>query len=162
MVIKIKLLLMRNLIFLNPVFWSVIISLLIAQLSKCFVDARVNNHRLTFKNFASNGGMPSSHACSVAALSNAIGLTEGYGSTIFVFSFLFALVVFNDATNVRLETGKQAQTLNAWSKFFSDMFSKDAFPEEHLKTLVGHTKLQVLWGMIIGIIVSTFICVWFI
>ncbi len=160
-VIKTKLSVMRNLIFMNPVFWSVIISLFIAQLSKCFVEARVNHH-FTLRTFTTNGGMPSSHACSVASLANAIGLTEGYGSTIFVFSFLFALVVFNDATNVRLETGKQAQTINQWSKFFSNMFSKDAFPEEHLKTLVGHTKLQVLWGMIIGIIVSTFICVWFI
>ncbi len=152
---------MKNNIFLNPVFWSVIVSMGMAQLAKCFVEARINHH-FSLKVFLTNGGMPSSHSSSVAALANAIGLTQGYGSTFFVFSLLFALIVFNDATNVRLETGKQAQTLNKWSKVLSDMFSKDAFQEEHLKTLVGHTKLQVLWGMILGIVVSTFICVWFI
>lgn len=152
---------MNNYILLNPVFWSVLVSMGMAQLAKCFFEARINHH-FSFRPFITNGGMPSSHSSSVAALANAIGLTEGYGSTIFIFSLLFAFIVFNDATNVRLETGKQAQTLNRWSKIFSDMFSRDGFQEEHLKTLVGHTKLQVLWGMIIGIIVSTMICVWFI
>ena len=85
----------------------------------------------------------------------------GYGSTQFVFALLFAFIVFNDAINVRLETGKQAQTINQWSKLLQEMLSPEAFHEEHFKTLVGHTKLQVLWGIIVGIIVSTFITVWF-
>ncbi len=152
---------MNNFLFANPVFWSALVSMGMAQLAKCFVEARINHH-FSFRPFVTNGGMPSSHSASVAALANGIGLTEGYGSTIFVFALLFAVIVFNDATNVRLETGKQAQTINRWSKVLSDMFSKDAFQEEHLKTLVGHTKLQVLWGMILGIITSTLICVWFI
>lgn len=151
---------MNDNIFLNPVLWAVFISMFTAQIAKCFVEARINHH-FSLKPFITNGGMPSSHSASVTALANAIGLTEGYGSTIFIFSLLFAFIVFNDATNVRLETGKQAQTLNRWSKVLSDLFSKDTFQEEHLKTLVGHTKLQVLWGIIVGIVVSTMICVWF-
>ena len=105
--------------------------------------------------------MPSSHSASVAALANSIGMINGYGSTQFVFALLFAFIVFNDAINVRLETGKQAQTINQWSKLLQEMLSPEAFKEEHFKTLVGHTKLQVLWGIIVGIIVSTFITVWF-
>ena len=152
---------MNNNIFINPVFWSIIISMGAAQLAKCFVEAKINHH-FSFKPFLTNGGMPSSHASSVTALANSVGLIHGYGSTLFVISLLFALVVFNDAINVRLETGKQAQTINQWSKILEDLFSKDGFKEEHIKTLVGHTKLQVLWGIIVGIVISTAISVWFI
>lgn len=151
---------MTNNLFLNPVFWSMFVAMGIAQLAKCFVDAKINHH-FSFKPFFTNGGMPSSHSASVAALANSIGLVHGYGSTYFVMSLLLALIVLNDATNVRLETGKQADLLNKWSKIFEEMFSKDTFQEEHFKTLVGHTKLQVLWGVIVGIVVSTFITVFF-
>ena len=135
-------------------------SMFAAQLAKCFIEAAINK-KWSFAPFFSNGGMPSSHSSSVAALANSVGMTYGYGSTIFIFSLLFAFIVFNDAINVRLETGKQAQTINQWSKTLQELFSPEAFHEEHFKTLVGHTKLQVLWGIIVGIVVSTLITVWF-
>ena len=147
-------------IFINPVFWSTLIAMFIAQLAKCFVEAFINK-KWSIHPFFTNGGMPSSHSSSVAALANSIGMVYGYGSTTFIFALLFAFIVFNDAINVRLETGKQAQTNNQWSKLFQELLSPEAFREEHFKTLVGHTKLQVLWGIIIGIVVSTLITVWF-
>lgn len=151
---------MNDNIFVNPVFWSVLMSMFVAQFAKCVVEALINK-KWSIAPFFTNGGMPSSHSSSVAALANSIGMIYGYGSTIFVFALLFAFIVFNDAINVRLETGKQAKTINEWSKLLSDMFSPDTFHEEHFKTLVGHTKLQVLWGIIVGILVSTLITVWF-
>lgn len=127
------------------------------QLCKCFIEAKINK-KWSFKPFFTNGGMPSSHASSVSALANSIGIIYGFGSTIFVFSLLFAFVVFNDAINVRLETGKQAEKINEWSKIFSELFSgENVFSEEHFKTLVGHTKLQVIWGIIVGLLVSTIV-----
>ena len=151
---------MKDNIFINPVFWSTLIAIFIAQLAKCFVEAFINK-KWSIHPFFTNGGMPSSHSSSVAALANSIGMVYGYGSTTFIFALLFAFIVFNDAINVRLETGKQAQTINQWSKLFQELLSPEAFREEHFKTLVGHTKLQVLWGIIIGIVVSTLITVWF-
>lgn len=147
-------------ILLNPIFWATIISTCVAQAAKCFVEFLITR-KFSFKPFFSNGGMPSSHSATVTALANSIGLQYGYGSTLFIFALAFALIVFNDAINVRLETGKQAETINQWSQLFHDLFSPDSFHVEHFKTLVGHTKLQVLWGIIVGIIVSTFIMVWF-
>lgn len=102
----------------------------------------------------SNGGMPSSHTSTIVAATNSIGLTCGYGSPIFVLSLIFCLIVINDATNVRLETGKQAETMNRWSKAFEELLSPEFFKEEHFKTMVGHTKIQVLWGAITGLVVS--------
>ena len=150
---------MNNNILSNPVFWSSLLSMLIAQLLKCFVEARIN-HKFSFKPFITNGGMPSSHAASVTALATSVGIIYGFGSTLFVICLFFALIVFNDAINVRLETGKQAQTINEWSKILEELFSKDGFKEEHFKTLVGHTKLQVLWGIVLGIVVSSLISYW--
>lgn len=142
----------------NPVFWSFLCSMLVAQLLKCFVEAKVN-HKWSFKPFMTNGGMPSSHSAATMGLANSIGLYIGYGSVEFVISLAFLLIVSNDAFNVRLQAGQQGDVMNKWSKIFQEMFSPDVFQEEHFKTLVGHTKLQVLWGMIVGVIVSTLITV---
>lgn len=147
-----------NNFLISPVFWSFLISMFTAQFLKCFVEAKIN-HKWSFKPFMTNGGMPSSHVAATTGLANSIGLTLGYGSVEFVISLAVLLIVSNDAVNVRLQTGQQGDIMNKWSKIFSEMVSPELFQEEHFKTLVGHTKLQVLWGMIVGVIVSTFITV---
>ena len=61
-----------------------------------------------------------------------------------------AIIVCHDATGVRWETGKQAQLLNELVEAFNDL-SKDALPEVKLKEFVGHTPVQVLAGILIGV-----------
>ncbi len=145
---------MNNNVFLNPAFWAAFFGVLIAQILKPIIYACSGsgwNFRLIF----ANGGMPSSHTSGVVALTTAIGIQEGFGSTIFILSLVFSLVIMNDAFNVRLETGKQSELLNEWLDFFKDVFkTNNAFSKTHFKTMVGHTVVQVFWGFIIGVAVG--------
>ena len=95
--------------------------------------------------------MPSGHSATVSSLATAAALVYGLGSFEFAMAFIFAIVVCKDAMGVRLETGKQAKLLNE----FMDLFAKLEQPlsdQEKLKELVGHTPIQVLAGILLGIV----------
>ena len=64
------------------------------------------------------------------------------------------MIIMNDAMNVRLETGKQAQLLNEWSEVLEELFSDKMFSRQHFKTMVGHTIVQVFWGLILGVAIG--------
>src|SRR5262245_54286103 len=64
--------------------------------------------RLNFRRFVETGGMPSSHAASVAALSTLVGLSQGFRSAIFGVTLFFSLIVMYDAAGLRRAAGRQA------------------------------------------------------
>ena len=98
------------------------------------------------------GGMPSSHTATVAALSTACAIGEGFNSAIFAISVVLAIIVMIDATGVRRETGKQSRALNIIiEEFFK---SDDKTFDTHFKELIGHTPLQVICGFITGVVAA--------
>jgi hypothetical protein len=99
-----------------------------------------------------DGGMPSCHTATVAALATATGLTCGMDSPEFAISVIFALIVMHDAVGVRQETGKQAKVLNDLVDSINTMTHKDLTPEENLKEFVGHTGRQVFVGLLLGVV----------
>lgn len=100
----------------------------------------------------SNGGMPSSHSATVIALASAALIKEGVGSAVFAVCAVLSIIVMNDAVGVRYETGKQAKFIN---KIMKEIFSgKPEEVETGLKTLVGHTPLQVIMGALTGVAVA--------
>ena len=105
------------------------------------------------------GGMPSSHSATVGALATATLLQYGASSFEFAMSTVFAIIVMYDAMNVRMETGKQGAILNILIKNEEikaklDETSKDKWTETILKEYVGHTPLQVLVGLLLGILIG--------
>jgi acid phosphatase family membrane protein YuiD len=52
---------------------------------------------------------------------------------------------------VRLETGKQAQIINEMMEAF-EVWTKKELPEVKLKEFVGHTPIQVIAGILLGIL----------
>ncbi len=107
--------------------------------------------RFNFKWFVGTGGMPSSHAAGVTALAASIGIQDGVGSSIFIVTLLFTVIVICDAQGVRRSTGKQAEILN---KMMDDMYFRKKTQEDRLKELVGHTPIQVLAGIFVGLVVG--------
>ncbi|HEV8129305.1 MAG TPA: divergent PAP2 family protein, partial [Candidatus Eisenbacteria bacterium] len=49
--------------------------------------------KINVRRFVETGGMPSSHAASVMALSTCVGLREGFGSVLFGVVLYFSLIV---------------------------------------------------------------------
>ncbi|PNY82622.1 divergent PAP2 family protein [Deinococcus koreensis] len=100
--------------------------------------------------FMETGGMPSSHSAMVAALTTGVALTEGLGSPLFAASAVFALIVMYDATGVRHSSGQQARLLNELVDELRAVV-REGFAPLPLRVLLGHTYLEVLAGILIGI-----------
>ena len=104
--------------------------------------------RPNFRRFVETGGMPSSHAASVAALTTTVGITDGVVSSLFGVTLFFSLIVMYDAAGLRRAAGHQATLLN---KIVAEQGGDRARSERKLFELLGHTPLEVLVGAILGI-----------
>lgn len=105
-----------------------------------------------FKRIVGSGGMPSSHAAFVMALSFAVGFTEGFGSAVFAVAAVFSFVVMYDAAGVRRAAGQQATILN---RIVKDLIKADySHTNRKLKELLGHTPIEVFAGAVLGIIIA--------
>ncbi|MCC5909933.1 MAG: divergent PAP2 family protein [Clostridiaceae bacterium] len=142
-------------VFDNKVLLTSILAWFLAQSLKVIHTLVVDKH-FNFSRFVGSGGMPSSHSSFVMGLTTGIGLTDGWDSTIFAMSLVFALVVMYDAAGVRNAVGKQAIILN---KMMEDLHHKKdkKLTENRLKELIGHTPVEVLAGAILGIIVANIV-----
>jgi hypothetical protein len=135
-------------VFHNRALLVALVACLIAQVSKLCVEY-VRNRKVTFRTLVETGGMPSAHSALVTALATGIGQTQGWDSTQFAIAALFAIIVMYDAAGVRQAAGKQARILNQMmDEFFQ---GPHQFNEERLKELLGHTPVQVLVGLFLGI-----------
>jgi hypothetical protein len=141
-------------LFRNKVFLAAVLSWLVAQSLKVLLGI-ISEKRFNFKWFVGTGGMPSSHVAGVSALVTAVGLIVGPESVIFAVSLVFAIIVMFDAQGVRQATGIQAEVLN---EITDDIYFKRGLKEEKLKELIGHTRVEVLAGALLGIIIALFVC----
>ena len=138
-------------ILTNPVLLVPGSAWIIAQVAKAVINAIVNK-KFSLDRLVGDGGMPSGHSATVTALAMMCGLTEGFGSTVFGLSMIFAIVVMHDAMGVRREAGKHARSIISIVEQLNDYFSEhdDKIKTEKLKVLVGHTPLQVVVGSLLG------------
>ena len=134
----------------NKFFITAVVSWTVAQVLKVFIHAFVTK-TWDFSRLFGDGGMPSGHSATVSSLAAISALTYGFGSFEFAISGILAIIVCHDAMGVRLEAGKHAKLLNILVDSF-EKFSKNELPEVVLKEFVGHTPLQVITGIILGIL----------
>lgn len=122
-----------------------------AQVMKTIIHAIINK-RIVWERLIGDGGMPSGHSATVTSLALFVALRHGWGSFEFAVCAVLAVIVCHDAMGVRLETGKQAMVINELVKAFEKLSNDDHLPEEKLKEFVGHTPIQVLAGIVIGVL----------
>ena len=131
-----------------------------AQLIKTVLHAIVTK-KLDLTRLVGDGGMPSGHSATVSSLAASAAFVYGLGSFEFAIALVFAIVVCKDAMGVRLETGKQAAIINDIVEAFNVLASEEKLPDAKLKEFVGHTPLQVIAGILVGIVnaVLLYFCV---
>ena len=119
------------------------------------------------------GGMPSSHSALVCSMTVGMAKLVGFDSPLFGLTFAFAMVVMYDAMGVRRAAGEQAKVLNnriIFSRVF-DLLNEeidedfgeregeerpDGAPDQkELKEYLGHTPLEVLGGMLLGVLIAS-------
>ncbi|MCD8181547.1 MAG: divergent PAP2 family protein [Firmicutes bacterium] len=133
----------------NSVLITALLGWLVAQVLKIVLSW---DKKFDFKRIVGSGGMPSSHAAFVMALTMAVGFTDGFDSVAFAISAVVAFVVMYDAAGIRRSAGQQAVILN---KIVESVLQAD-FPrtERKLKELLGHTPIEVFGGAVLGIIIA--------
>lgn len=141
-------------IFESRVFWCGLGGWVVASLIKATL-ACVKSHRFDFTYLIETGGMPSSHSATVSALAFGIGYLYGFGTPLCVLAMAFAVVTMFDAATVRRAAGEHAKVLNA---ILADLKELKFKPRERFRELLGHTRKEVLWGMVTGIAWATAVC----
>jgi uncharacterized protein len=113
----------------------------------------IKKKQLDLRYFVISGGMPSAHSATVTSLATSVALVEGLGSVAFGISTILALVVMYDAAGLRQSVGKQAAVLN---RVLQELRLHRPVVElgRDLREFIGHTKLEVVAGGLLGILVS--------
>jgi len=135
----------------NRVLWCAVAAWFVAQALKIPTYWLVEK-KLDWSRFFGSGGMPSSHSAFVMALTIMVGAMEGFHSGEFAISVVLSAIVMYDASGVRHETGVQGQVLNEIvRKVFVD---GQPITDVELKELVGHTKVEVVGGFVVGVLTA--------
>ena len=100
------------------------------------------------------GGMPSSHSALIVGATNAIGLYFGYANPMFALGVVLAMIVTYDAAGVRRQAGIHAERINI---LFDELLKGHLWDEEELREVLGHTPLEVLAGILWGLLVTTLV-----
>jgi len=137
-------------IFDNHVLMPALTAWLLAQLIKLPLEF-VRTRRWNWGIVLSTGGMPSSHSALVSATAFSIGLYEGFHSSVFALSVAIAMVVIYDAAGIRRQAGKHARIINV---IIDDLASGHPLKEEQLREMLGHTPLQVVGGVVLGLMIA--------
>lgn len=144
-------------IFTSRVFWCGMGGWIAASAVKMAIDSW-KTHQFDFTYLVATGGMPSSHSATVSGLAFGIGYAHGFGSTPCVLAMAFAVITMFDAATVRRAAGEHAKVLNA---IVRDIKELKFDPKKRFRELLGHTRTEVFWGMVVGISWATFLClVW--
>lgn len=136
----------------NKVLICAILGWIIAQCLKV-IFILIREKRLDISRLVGSGGMPSSHSAFVSAMATAVGVTDGFDSAEFAMAFVVAFIVMYDASGVRKAAGEQAKVIND----IQEMIFENA--PVYLKELLGHTRLEVIIGCIVGVAVSLFVLI---
>lgn len=138
--------------------WIALLSNIVAQVLKPIIyyyrSGKFDVH-YTF----SCGGFPSSHTSTVTALSIAVGIVEGFDSTLFAVTLIFSLIVIYDAVNVRYYAGKNIQLTQQLVNDLADMIKlplDDPIYHEKMKEVLGHRFVEAVGGFVLGVVITLF------
>ncbi|MDQ7095631.1 divergent PAP2 family protein [Desulfosporosinus sp. PR] len=136
---------------------SALLSATIAQMAKIplfYLTQRVWNWRVAFQ----AGGMPSSHTALMVGLTTSTLLIYGWNNPYFSISAAITLIVIYDAAGVRRQAGQQAAILNKLTSSLQELNMKLNIEllilPSNLKEVLGHSPIEVLGGIIIGMITA--------
>ena len=126
--------------------WS-LLSCLFAQFFKIIFNF-ISTGKIRLGIMLETGGMPSSHSALITGATSGIGFQLGFDNPIFALAIAVSLIVMYDASGVRKSAGIQAAEINKLSKKLDPKY------EINLKETLGHTKLEVIVGSLLGPLIT--------
>jgi acid phosphatase family membrane protein YuiD len=95
------------------------------------------------------GGLPSNHSAIVSSMAALVALNEGIAHPAFGVALTLAFIVILDAGSLRQAVGKHAAALNRLHAGKPD--------HKPLRERMGHTRVEVLAGVAVGIGVAALV-----
>ena len=95
------------------------------------------------------GGLPSNHSAIVSSMAALIALREGIDHPAFGVALTLAFIVMLDANSLRRQVGKHAQAINELGRQQGLALS--------LRERMGHTRLEIGAGIVVGIAVAVLV-----
>ncbi len=111
----------------------------------------LRTHRWNWALFFGAGGMPSSHSALVTSTAAAVGLYYGFDNPVFGVATAIAMIVVYDATGIRRQAGMQAQKINI---LVEELLKGHPISDKHLREVLGHTPLEAMGGVLLGLAVA--------
>nr|AUG32733.1 hypothetical protein PLO_761 [Paulinella longichromatophora] len=116
----------------------------LAQFSKLLIEV-VYYKRWRPAILIETGGMPSSHSALVSGTAAGIGWEQGMNDPLFALSVAIAFIIMYDASGVRKAAGNISYRVNSLP---DDVWN--GIEPHPLKENLGHTRLEVLVGSLLG------------
>ena len=138
-------------LFENKALIAGLIAWLLAQVIKIPLDY-FRTRRWNWALLLTTGGMPSSHSALMTATVFAIGLYYGFDNPLFALGVAITMIVTYDAAGVRRQAGIHAQRINV---VFGELLQGHPISEKDLREVLGHTPLEVVGGILLGLITAT-------
>jgi len=132
----------------NGVLWWGLAACGAAQLSKLVVELVVHR-RWNPKVLVETGGMPSSHSALMTGTAAGLGWQLGFADPLFALAAVLCFVVLYDASGVRRSAGLIAERVNGLVGDAGGLVAGES-PARPLKQNLGHTRLEVLIGALLG------------
>ena len=137
-------------VFQNKVLIAGLAAWGLAQIIKIPLDY-VRTRRWNWALLFTTGGMPSSHSSLMTGAVLAIGLYYGFDNPLFGLGVAITMIVVYDAAGVRRQAGIHAQRINV---LVEELLKGHMFNENDLREVLGHTPLEVIGGILLGLIVA--------
>ncbi|GJQ34619.1 MAG: acid phosphatase [Anaerolineaceae bacterium] len=137
-------------IFQNKVLIAVMAAWILAQALKIPTEY-LRSRKWMWAMFFAAGGMPSSHTALMVAGTLAVGLYYGFDNPLFGIAVGVTMIIAHDAAGVRRQAGKHAERINL---LFDELLHGHMWSEDELKEVIGHTPLEVIGGIILGLLVG--------
>ena len=138
-------------LFQNKVLIAGLIAWALAQVIKIPLDY-FRTRRWNWSLLLTTGGMPSSHSALMTGTTAAIGLYHGLDNPIFALGVVITMIVTYDAAGVRQQAGIHAQRINL---IVGELLKGHPINEMDLREVLGHTPLEVVGGILLGLAVAT-------
>ncbi len=137
-------------IFQNKVLIAVLGAWLLAQAMKIPFEY-FRTRRWMWAMFLAAGGMPSSHTALMVAGTLSVGLHYGFDHPLFAIAVGVTMIIAHDAAGIRRQAGKHAERINL---LFGELLHGHMWSEDELKEVIGHTPLEVIGGILLGLLVA--------
>ncbi len=138
-------------IFQNKALIAGLIAWAVAQVIKIPLEY-LRTRRWNWALLLTTGGMPSSHSSLMTATTLAVGLYDGFDSPVFALGVVLTMIVTYDAAGVRQQAGIHAQRINL---IVAELLKGHQINERDLREVLGHTPLEVIGGILLGLAVAT-------